>query len=48
MSEAAGDALKQAVEIQHGGTAIFVQSVPVREKFRDQIVWDGIVHVFRP
>lgn len=38
--------LKRAVESQHGGTATLVQSVPVREAFRDQPVWEGTVHVF--
>jgi len=38
--------LKQAVERQHGGTATFIESVPVKEAFRGQTVWDGVVHVF--
>jgi hypothetical protein len=40
------DQLKQAVESQHGGTAILVQSVPIREKFQGATVWEGLVHVF--
>jgi len=46
MTEVSPDQLKQAVESQHGGTATFVQAVPVRETFRDQTVWDGTVHIF--
>jgi len=46
MSEATRDQLKQAVESQHGGTATFVQSVPIREMRGEQLVWDGTVHVF--
>jgi len=29
-----------------GGTAIFAQSVPVRETFEGKPVWEGVVHVF--
>ena len=46
MTEVAPSELKKAVESQHGGTATFVQSVPVHEIFRDQTVWDGAVSVF--
>jgi hypothetical protein len=38
--------LKRAVEAQHGGTASFVQSVPVTETHDGKTVWDGVVHVF--
>ena len=38
--------LKEAVEAQHGGTATFAQSVPVRETFEGKLVWEGVVHVF--
>ena len=46
MTEVSPDQLKQAVESQHGGTATFVQAVPVHEKHEGQTVWDGVVHVF--
>lgn len=46
MIEVAVDELKRAVESQHGCTATFAQSVPVREKFDGQTVWDGVVHIF--
>jgi len=46
MSEVSPGQLKQAVESQHGGTATFVQSVPIRETFRDQTVWEGMVSIF--
>lgn len=39
--------LKRAVESPHGGTATLVQSVPIREKFEGQTVWEGVVHVFK-
>jgi hypothetical protein len=39
--------LRQAVEAQHGCTATFVQSVPVKETFEDQTVWEGVVHLFK-
>jgi hypothetical protein len=38
--------LKQAVEGTHGGTATFVQIVPVSEIFDGKPVWEGVVHVF--
>lgn len=47
MTEVSPDQLKQAVESQHGGTATFVQSVPVSESFVGRTVWDGVVHVFK-
>ena len=46
MTEVSADQLRRALEAQHGGTATLVQSVPVRESFRDVTVWDGVVHVF--
>jgi hypothetical protein len=38
--------LAQAVQNTHGGTATLAQSVPVRETFQGQTVWEGVVHVF--
>ena len=38
--------LKHAVEGQHGGTATLTGSVPVKETYEGQAVWEGIVHVF--
>jgi hypothetical protein len=38
--------LKYAVEKTHGGIAVFVQSLPVIEKFQGKTVWQEIVHVF--
>lgn len=35
-----------AVESQHSCRATLAQTVPVRETFRGQPVWDGVVHVF--
>jgi hypothetical protein len=46
MIEVSTDQLKQAVESQHGGTATFVQSVPVHETHEGQTVWNGAVQVF--
>jgi hypothetical protein len=44
--EVSADQLKEAVEGQHGGKAVLVGVEPVRERFRDQTVWEGQVHVF--
>jgi hypothetical protein len=38
--------LQHAVESQHGGHATLTQTVPVREIFQGQTVWEGVVHVF--
>lgn len=38
--------LKRAVEMQHGGTATLVQSVPINETLDRKTVWEGVVHVF--
>jgi hypothetical protein len=46
MSEVDSRELKQAVESQHGGTATFVQSVPIHEEHEGKTVWDGTVAVF--
>ena len=46
MSAASGDALRSVVESNHGGKAIFIQLVPVREMSGGETLWDGVVHVF--
>jgi hypothetical protein len=38
--------LREAIEFQHGGTATFVEAVPVTETFQGKTVWEGVVHVF--
>ena len=38
--------LKHAVESMHGGTATPTGSVPVKEVYDGQTVWEGIVHAF--
>ncbi len=40
------EALKPAVEAQHGGKARFREVVPVSETFNGQPVCEGEVHVF--
>jgi hypothetical protein len=46
MIEVEANQLREAVEKMHGGTATVAQSVPVREIFKGQTVWEGVVHVF--
>jgi hypothetical protein len=41
------DQLREAVERMHNCSARLVQSVPVREKFARETVWEGVVHVFQ-
>ena len=38
--------LKCAIESQRGGSAAHFQSVPVREQYKGETVWEGVVHVF--
>jgi hypothetical protein len=44
--EVSADELRQAIEDMHGGRARLREAVPVLETFRDQVVWEGYVHVF--
>jgi hypothetical protein len=46
MSNLSSDQLKRTVEIEHGGMATFVCSVPVFETFRGKADWNGAVQVF--
>ncbi|MHB2008818.1 MAG: hypothetical protein ACYCOX_12300 [Acidobacteriaceae bacterium] len=39
--------LRSIIHKLHGGKATHLESVPVTEKHEGQIVWDGIVEVFR-
>ena len=38
--------LQGAVESMHSCHAVLAQTVPVRETFQGQPVWEGVVHVF--
>jgi hypothetical protein len=38
--------LRDAIHKLHGGTATHRESVPVKEVFKGETVWDGIVEVF--
>lgn len=46
MIEVDTDDLREAVEGTHGGSATFVQAVPVREMHGADVAWEGVVHVF--
>ena len=46
MEDVSVDQLKRVIEIQHGGTGTFLQSVRVHKSSANPAVWDGIVHVF--
>jgi hypothetical protein len=46
MNEVSTDQIKRAVEATRGGTATFVQSVPLRENFAGKTAWEGVVAVF--
>src|ERR1039458_5274553 len=46
MIEVSQDELKQAVESQYGGTATFVESVPVMEQFLGETAFSGSVAIF--
>ncbi len=48
MTDEAGiDALKDAIKNMHGCDSAWLESVPVRETFKDKLVWEGEVQVFR-
>ena len=38
--------LKRAVEAQHNCKASVFQSVPIKETFGRNTVWEGVVHIF--
>lgn len=40
------DDLKEVIHKLHGVRATHVQSVPVKEVFQGQTIWDGVVEVF--
>jgi hypothetical protein len=44
--EVSVDQLRRAIESQHGGTAVLVTKLPVKEVFEGKTVWEGIVHIF--
>lgn len=46
MREVSSDQLKKAVEGQHGGKAVLVDALPVKELYQGQTVWKGVVHLF--
>lgn len=40
------DELREVIKRLHGSDAIHVETVPVKEMFQDQVVWEGEVEVF--
>ena len=38
--------LRKAVELEHGGKALFVTKLPIREVVDGKTVWEGVVHIF--
>jgi len=46
MSDVSVDQLRQSVEGQHGGKAVLVEAVPVKETWQGKTVWEGVVHVY--
>jgi hypothetical protein len=46
MDQAGNQALRDAIKHIHGCDSKWVESVPVRETFNDDTVWDGEVQVF--
>lgn len=44
--EIAPDELRQAVARMHTCKPTLIQSVPVKETFAGNTVWEGVVHVF--
>ena len=46
MPEVSHRALQQAIRDLHGCDSVWIESVPIKETFRGETVWDGIVQVF--
>ena len=46
MNEIIPGQLKRAIESRLGGSATFIQSVPVDERYDSMPVWRGVVHIF--
>jgi len=46
MLDVGEDELQRAVERIHTCKATLAQSVPVRERHGEAVVWEGVVHVF--
>ena len=46
MNNADTDLLKRVIELQHGGTGTFAQSVRVHKAPANKADWDGMVHIF--
>ena len=44
--EVSADQLRRAIEGQHGGKAVFVTKLNVKEAFDGKTVWEDIVHIF--
>jgi hypothetical protein len=40
------DELRNVIKELHGVDATYIRSVPVKEIFNNQVVWDGVVEVF--
>jgi len=38
--------LVEVIRKLHGATALHRESVPIREEFRGEVAWDGVVEVF--
>jgi hypothetical protein len=46
MDEAGTEALRDAIRNMHGCESTWVESVPVVERFKGEVVWEGEVQVF--
>jgi hypothetical protein len=46
MNDVEPDQLREAIQKMHACAATLSQSVPVRETFEGNPVWEGVVHVF--
>ena len=46
MAEADIETLRKAIHNLHSCDSTWIESVPVKETFQGQTVWEGVVHVF--
>jgi hypothetical protein len=47
LSEISIKALQKAIFDLHGCKAMWVESIPIKEVFEGEIVWEGVVQVFK-
>lgn len=45
-TEVSVEALQEAIQNMHGCASTWIEAVPVKEAFKSETVWEGVVQVF--